>query len=247
MGRGSRSSSNDRGRSSSSEYRSRSRSRSRGRGKGQKLMAMAHKEVSKEDLRKMREDWKENVYEHKDIGGSSRDRDGRGRRGGGGGGTKGENLRKSPRNLILMKSYIGEDFMVHRRNEREMISFKGSERVWGRSPDRGFDSDVDSEPEAMEVGDAMEKKKKSKKSKKSKKKKSKKSKKKKKKKSSSSDSSDSDDEDCWVEKDVMLSVAERRAKEVNLVTFFHLWQREGQKRIWSTFSNLVRPAVTLSH
>merc|ERR1719350_2410529 len=95
--------------------------------------------------------------------------------------------------------------MVHRRNEREMISFKGSERVWGRSPDRGFDSDVDSEPEAMEVGDAMEKKKKSKKSKKSKKKK--------KKKSSSSDSSDSDDEDCWVEKDVMLSVAERRAKE----------------------------------
>merc|ERR1712039_861064 len=29
----------------------------------------------------------------------------------------------------------------------------------------------------------------------------------------SSDSSDSDDEDCWVEKDVMLSVAERRAKE----------------------------------
>ena len=69
----------------------------------------------------------------------------------------------------------------------------------------------------------------------------------KKKKSSSSDSSDSDDEDCWVEKDVMLSVAERRAKEVNLVTFFHLWQREGQKRIWSTFSNLVRPAVTLSH
>merc|ERR1712156_1100945 len=73
-----------------------------------------------------------------------------------------------------------------------MISFKGSERVWGRSPDRGFDSDVDSEPEAMEVGDAKEKKKK---------------------KSSSSDSSDSDDEDCWVEKDVMLSVAERRAKE----------------------------------
>ena len=27
--------------------------------------------------------------------------------------------------------------------------------------------------------------------------------------------SDSDDEDCWVEKDVMLSVAERRAKEVS--------------------------------
>ena len=125
---------------------------------------------------------------------------------------------RTSENLILMKSYIGEDFMVHRRNEREMISFKGSERVWGRSPDRGFDSDVDSEPEAMEVGDAKEKKKK--KSKKSKKKKSKKSKKKKKKKSSSSDSSDSDDEDCWVEKDVMLSVAERRAKEVILVNFF---------------------------
>merc|ERR1719150_3639180 len=141
-------------------------------------------EVSKEDLRKMREDWKENVYEHKDIGGTARDRDGRGRRGGGGGGAR------------------GEDFMVHRRNEREMISFKGSERVWGRSPDRGFDSDIDSEPEAMEVESKNKKKKKSKKSKK-----------KKKKKSSSSDSSDSDDEDCWVEKDVMLSVAERRAKE----------------------------------
>ena len=197
-------------------------------------MAMAHKEVSKEDLRKMREDWKENVYEHKDIGGSSRDRDGRGRRGGGGGGAKGENFRKSPRNLILMKSYIGEDFMVHRRNEREMISFKGSERVWGRSPDRGFDSDVDSEPEAMEVGDAMEKKK-SKKSKKSKKKKSKKSKKKKKKKSSSSDSSDSDDEDCWVEKDVMLSVAERRAKEVNLVTFFICGREKGKREFGQLF------------
>ena len=157
-------------------------------------MAMAHKEVSKDDLKKMRDEWKENVYEHKDVGGSARDREGKGRRGGGGGGR-------------------GDEFMEHRRNEREMISFKGSERVWGRSPDRGFDSDIDSEPEAMEV-ESKEKKKK-KKSKKSKKKKSKKSKKKKKKKSSSSDSSDSDDEDCWVEKDVMLSVAERRAKEVS--------------------------------
>merc|ERR1712083_875284 len=152
----------------------------------------AHKEVSKDDLKKMRDEWKENVYEHKDVGGSARDREGKGRRGGGGGGR-------------------GDELMEHRRNEREMISFKGSERVWGRSPDRGFDSDIDSEPEAMEV-ESKEKKKK-KKSKKSKKKKSKKSKKKKKKKSSSSASSDSDDEDCWVEKDVMLSVAKRRAKE----------------------------------
>ena len=157
-------------------------------------MAMAHKEMSKDDLKKMRDEWKENVYEHKDVGGSARDREGKGRRGGGGGGR-------------------GDEFMEHRRNEREMISFKGSERVWGRSPDRGFDSDIDSEPEAMEVESKDKKKKK--KSKKSKKKKSKKSKKKKKKKSSSSDSSDSDDEDCWVEKDVMLSVAERRAKEVS--------------------------------
>ena len=158
-------------------------------------MAMAHKEVSKDDLKKMRDEWKENVYEHKDVGGSARDREGRGRRGGGGGGGR------------------GEEYMEHRRTEREMISFNGCEKVWGRSPDRGFDSDIDSEPEAMEV-DTKEKKKK-KKSKKSKKKKSKKSKKKKKK-SSSSESSDSDDEDCWVEKDVMLSVAERRAKEVSL-------------------------------
>merc|ERR1719234_2952691 len=155
-------------------------------------MAMAHKEMSKDDLKKMREEWKENVYEHKDVGGSARDREGRGRRGGGGGGR-------------------GEEFMEHRRTEREMISFNGCEKVWGRSPDRGFDSDIDSEPEAMEVEDTKEKKKK-KKSKKSKKKKSKKSKKKKKK-GSSSESSDSEDEDCWVEKDVMLSVAERRAKE----------------------------------
>ena len=203
MGRGSperrrrRSSSNERGgRSSSSEYRSRSRSRSRSRGRGRgeqghRLMAMAHKEVSKDDLKKMRDEWKENVYEHKDVGGSARDREGRGRRGGGGG---------------------GEEYMDHRRTEREMISFNGCQKVWGRSPDRGFDSDIDSEPEAMEV-DTKEKKKK-KKSKKSKKKKSKKSKKKKKK-SSSSESSDSEDEDCWVEKDVMLSVAERRAKEVS--------------------------------
>jgi len=150
---------------------------------------MAHKEMSKDDLKKMRDEWKENVYEHKDVGGSARDREGRGRRGGGGG---------------------GEEYMDHRRTEREMISFNGCQKVWGRSPDRGFDSDIDSEPEAMEV-DTKEKKKK-KKSKKSKKKKSKKSKKKKKK-SSSSESSDSEDEDCWVEKDVMLSVAERRAKE----------------------------------
>merc|ERR1712037_1045532 len=88
----------------------------------------------------------------------------------------------------------GEEYMDHRRTEREMISFNGCQKVWGRSPDRGFDSDIDSEPEAMEV-DTKEKKKK------------------KKKKSSSSESSDSEDEDCWVEKDVMLSVAERRAKE----------------------------------
>merc|ERR1719305_1679026 len=141
-----------------------------------------------DDLKKMRDEWKENVYEHKDVGGSARDREGRGRRGGGGG---------------------GEEYMDHRRTEREMISFNGCQKVWGRSPDRGFDSDIDSEPEAMEV-DTKEKKKK--KTKKSKKKKSKKSKKKKKK-SSSSESSDSEDEDCWVEKDVMLSVAERRAKE----------------------------------
>merc|ERR1719234_1024964 len=153
---------------------------------------MAHKEMSKDDLKKMREEWKENVYEHKDVGGSARDREGRGRRGGGGGGR-------------------GEEFMEHRRTEREMISFNGCEKVWGRSPDRGFHSDIDSEPEAMEVADTKEKKKK-KKSKKSKKKKSKKSKKKKKK-GSSSESSDSEDEDCWVEKDIMLSVAERRAKE----------------------------------
>merc|ERR1719234_3055186 len=142
-------------------------------------MAMAHKEMSKDDLKKMREEWKENVYEHKDVGGSARDREGRGRRGGGGGGR-------------------GEEFMEHRRTEREMISFNGCEKVWGRSPDRGFDSDIDSEPEAMEVVENKEKKKK-KKSKKSKKKKSKKSKKKKKK-GSSSESSDSEDEDWWTRK-----------------------------------------------
>ena len=49
-------------------------------------------------------------------------------------------------------------------------------------------------------------------------------------------------------------VAGRTAEEANLVNFFFffsfwyfLWQREEQKRIWSTFTNLVRPAVTLTH
>jgi len=103
-----------------------------------------------------------------------------------------------------------EEYMDHRRQQREEISTRGCEEVWSQSPERDpNDSDLYSDPELMEIERSKDKKKKKKKKKK-KSKKSKKSKKKKKKNSGSS-SSDSEEEE-WVEKDVMVSVAERRAK-----------------------------------
>merc|ERR1712180_279107 len=84
--------------------------------------------------------------------------------------------------------------MDHRRQQREEISIRGCEEVWSKSPERDpNDSDLYSDPELMEIERSKDKKKK------------------KKKKNSSSSSSDSE-EDEWVEKDVMVSVAERRAK-----------------------------------
>ena len=117
-----------------------------------------------------------------------------------------------------VKDRRGDNYMDHRRNQREEISQRGAPEVWGRSPVREVsDSDAHTEIEDVQMMDApgvsdahqKKKKKKSKKEKKSKKKK-KKSKKKKKKKSSSSDDSDSEDE--WVEKDVMDAVAENKLK-----------------------------------
>ena len=70
-------------------------------------------------------------------------------------------------------------------------------KVWGKSPVRQDDSDLESEPDVKEAKEEKKKKKKSKKEKKKKKK----SKKKKKKKSSSSSEDSSEEE--WVEKDVL--------------------------------------------
>jgi len=101
-------------------------------------------------------------------------------------------------------------FLSMRREQREEISSRGAHEVWGKSPLRGEDSDLESEPEIK--AEKTEKKKKSKKDKKKKKKK-KKSKKKKKKKSSSSSEEDSSSEDEWVEKDVMEAMkANRKAQ-----------------------------------
>lgn len=91
-----------------------------------------------------------------------------------------------------------EDFLQHRRYEREKIGEEGISTVWGKSPQR------DAADETSSDESEKEKKKHKKNSKKSKKKHSKKSKKKKskkKKKSSSSESESSEEEEeQWVEK-----------------------------------------------
>jgi len=179
-----RSSGEKRRSSSSDSHRSRSkgrsrRSRSRSRGRGGQTDRLMAL-AHKEDKEDLKPGFKEGGFREQDRGGRSRGRGGQ-----------------------------GEDYMEARRSQRGEITARGCEKVWGRSPERAYDSDLDSEPEITELDLAEEKKKK--KSKKSKKKKSKKSKKKKKKKKgSSSDSSDSEED--WVEKDVMQSVAELNAK-----------------------------------
>ena len=121
---------------------------------------------------------------------------------------------------------LGEEYVAHRRKQREEICERGAMEVWGRSPDRDFDeadSDIQMKEEPSnrsysESSDSDCKKRKHskrskskhKKSKKSKKhrKKEKKNKKKKSKKHSTSDESsdDASDEDQWVEKELKPTI-----------------------------------------
>ena len=114
----------------------------------------------------------------------------------------------------------GDEYMEHRRKQREEICERGAMEVWGKSPTRedltsdSSDDDDDTnknEKDEKHGGSSKKSKKdhkkhkKSKKSKHKKSKKSKKSKKKKRKRSSSSSSEDSadDSEDEWVEKELV--------------------------------------------
>ena len=112
-----------------------------------------------------------------------------------------------------VKDRRGDQYMDHRRGQREEISERGAAEVWGKSPDRR-DSDTEAHSEVEDVQmvevKAEDEKKRKKKAKKEKKAKKKKSKKKKKKKSSASEDSDAEDE--WVEKDVMDAVADNKKK-----------------------------------
>ena len=115
---------------------------------------------------------------------------------------------------------VPDDFMAHRRTQREEITERGAHEVWGKSPARNSDeasqdSDLLSSEDEKAKEERSRKEKKSKRSKSKKKKhkhkkskKSKKAKKKsKKKKHSSSSSSNSDDSsgegDEWVEKELV--------------------------------------------
>ena len=143
---------------------------------------------------------------------------GRGRRdrddGGGDKGTNGEAGQPRPGG----SRDVPDDFMAHRRSQREEITERGAHEVWSKSPVRNGedvqDSDLLSSEDEKVKEERKQKEKKSKRSKSKKKKqkhkKSKKSKKakkrsKKKKRSSSSSSSsgDSSDGDEWVEKELV--------------------------------------------
>lgn len=165
------------------------------------LMNMAHSGPSEELLGKWKEDYKENINAHKnEEGGFGRSRP----------------MGNGDRRRIGRDQ--AEDYMGHRRKQREEITSRGAAEVWGRSPERTntvdsdmYSSDDDRNPNKihkMEVDEDKLEKKKKKKSKKEKKKK-KKSKKKKKKDSSDDDSEGDSDE--WVEKDVMDAVKDGRA------------------------------------
>ena len=115
---------------------------------------------------------------------------------------------------------LGEDYLAHRRSQREEISERGAVEIWGRSPSIHSEADDDEDDERDRMGPSAkkdsssekkkskkEKRKKSKDKKSKKKKKSSKHKKSKKKKqrrksasSSSSGSGDSSGEEEWVEK-----------------------------------------------
>ncbi|KAK9505436.1 hypothetical protein O3M35_009497 [Rhynocoris fuscipes] len=121
---------------------------------------------------------------------------------------------------------LEEEFMNHRREEREKITFFGVPSVWGKSPLRAVEeSDEDSKPNGESVHkvdpesetDSKKKKKKkkrkhskekSKKSEKKRKKEKKKHKKKKKQSSDSSSESEDSDTEVWVEKKDLEKVVE---------------------------------------
>jgi len=151
---------------------------------------------------------------------------GRGRRdrddgGGGGGGRDANGDAGHPPPRPGGSRDVPDDFMAHRRSQREEITERGAHEVWGKSPVRngedGEDSDLLSSEDEKVKEERRQKERKSKKSKSKKRKhkhkkgkKSKKSKKKSKKKkrrrssSSSSSSGDSSSEgDEWVEKELM--------------------------------------------
>jgi len=184
--------------------RSQGRSQGRDHRKDEALMNMALSGPSQEELGRWKKDYQENINSHKngDDGFGTRRQMG-----------NGDRRRQLGRDQA-------EDYMGHRRKQREEISSRGAAEVWGKSPERivnhidsdMYSSDDDRNPNKihkMEVDEARAEKKKKKKSKKEKKKK-KKSKKEKKKKKDSSDSED-DSEAEWVEKDVMDAVKDGRA------------------------------------
>jgi len=142
----------------------RDRDRSRSRDRGKRLLEMAHKEPSKDELRDWRRDYKDNIHLKKDIS------------------------ERGPRRPDQRDS-----FMSDRREQREEIGAKGAHEVWSKSPVRVDDSDLESEPEVKEK-EKKTKKKKKKEKKKSKKSKKSKKKKKKKSESSSSEDDSSEDE-----------------------------------------------------
>jgi len=154
-------------------------------------MNLAHSGPSEEVLGKWKTDYKENINAHKNEEG--------------GFGTR-RPLGNGDRRRIGRDQ--AEDYMGHRRKQREEITSRGAAEVWGRSPERTnqidsdmYSSDDDRNPNKihkMEVDEAKKEKKK------------KKSKKKKKKKDSSDDDSEGDSDE-WVEKDVMDAVKDGRA------------------------------------
>ncbi|KAF7268839.1 hypothetical protein GWI33_018183 [Rhynchophorus ferrugineus] len=104
-----------------------------------------------------------------------------------------------------------DEFMEHRRQEREILGMQDCSHIWGKSPQKEeITSEEEKEREIMSSTKKKKKHKSEKKYKSSKKhKKDKKKKKKKRKKSSSSESSSSEEEEEWVEK----SSTERKTRK----------------------------------
>lgn len=93
-----------------------------------------------------------------------------------------------------------DEFMEHRRQERELLGLREYPSMWGKSPPREEITSSEAETKDDTSSHKKQKKKKDKKEKKHKKHKKEKKKKKKKRKASSSSESDSAGEEVWVEK-----------------------------------------------